>query len=333
MPGCARPRRKSGDARVRPVTSSAVMHLTTPAPAHAAVLTPHLPATHAVLDGDRLVAGLAVAPVRPGTSELTFWVVPEERRRGVATRAVRALCRGAAERLEFVTDITDTVSQRVALNAGFTREAERRGGTLRDGVRCDDVMWSWLPGDSPGPAARPLPDFPFGGLVDGEVTLRPLGPGDVDDLLALNNTPDVRARAIRRHERTRREVQRECDGAASRWLAGQRAELVILVGGEFAGCIGLSNEAIGRQAMVGYSMLPEFRGRGGTTRAVRLLSAWAFEVGVRRLVAGTMTDNVASQRVLEKAGFVREGIERSRFDGPDGTRIDDITHVMFPAPG
>jgi RimJ/RimL family protein N-acetyltransferase len=309
------------------------MRLTTPTPAHAAVLTPHLPATHAVLDGDRLVAGLAVARVRPGTSELTFWVAPEKRRCGVATQAVRALCRGAAERLELVTDITDTVSQRVALNAGFTREAERRGGTLRDGVRCDDVVWSWLPGDSPGPAERPLPDFPDGGLVDGEVTLRPLGPGDVDELLALNNTPDVRARAIRRHERTRQEVERGCDGAESRWLAGQRAELVILVGGEFAGSISLYREEYGGQAMVGYSMLPEFRGRGATTRAVRLLSAWAFEIGVRRLVAGTMTDNVASQRVLEKAGFVREGIQRSRFDGPGGTRVDNVTHVLFPAPG
>jgi RimJ/RimL family protein N-acetyltransferase len=84
--------------------------------------------------------------------------------------------------------------------------------------------------------------------------------------------------------------------------------------------------------MIGYSMLPGFRGRGAATRAVRLLSAWALTTGVKRLVAGTMPDNVASQRVLEKAGFVREGIQRSRFDGPDGTRVDDVMYVLFPAP-
>jgi RimJ/RimL family protein N-acetyltransferase len=133
------------------------MRLTTPNPAHAATLAPHLAATHAVLDGDRLVGGLAVSRPRPGTSELSVWVVPGERRRGVATRAVRALCRAADGRVEAVTAITDTTPQKVALNAGFTRETVRRGGTLRDGARQDDVVWAWLPGDAHGlrcPACR-----------------------------------------------------------------------------------------------------------------------------------------------------------------------------------
>ena len=309
------------------------MHLTTPSPAHAAALTPHLAATHAVLDGDRLVGGLAVSRPRPGTVEPSVWVVPEERRRGVATRAVRALCRDAGERVELVTMITDTTAQRLALNAGFTREAVRRGGTLRDGTRHDDVVWAWLPGDGGGPVRRSLPDLPGGALADGEVALRPLDLTDVDAMLHLGNLPDVRARSLSRHERTRPEIERRCAAVASDWLAGVRAELTILVDGGFAGNISLFNEAFSRQAMVGYSMLPSLRGRGVATRAVRLLSAWAFEIGVRRLMAGTMTDNVASQRVLAKAGFVREGIQRSRFEGPGGTRLDDVTHVLFPAPG
>jgi RimJ/RimL family protein N-acetyltransferase len=316
---------------------SAVMHLRTPTPDQAALLTPHLPAAHsvihAVLDGERLAGGLALSDLRPGTSQLSCWVVPEERRRGVATRAVRALCRATRERLELVTDITDTVSQRVALNAGFTRETVRREGRLRDGVRRDEVVFAWLPGDPPGPAARPLPALPGGALTDGEVSVRPLCPADVDDLLALLNRPDVRARAISRHERTRTEIERRCAAAESEWLAGVRADLTIRVNDEFAGDIGLYNEALSRQAMIGYSMEPGFRGRGVATRAVRLLSAWAFEIGVRRLVAGTMVDNVASQRVLEKAGFVREGIQRSRFVGPDGAGVDDVMHVLFPARG
>jgi len=309
------------------------MHLRTPTPAQAALLAPHLPATHAVLDGRRLVGGLALSGVRPGTSELSCWVVPDERRRGVATRAVRALCRTAAERLELVTDVTDTIAQRVALNAGFTREAVRRQSRLLDGVRHDEVVFARLPGDPPGPAARPLPAFPEDGLSDGEVSLRPLGPADVDDMLSLLNLPDVRARSLSHHVRGRTEIERRCMGAASEWLAGERADLTVRVDGAFAGDIGLYNEAFSGQAMIGYSMVPGFRGRGIATRAVRLLSAWAFEIGVRRLVAGTMADNVASQRVLEKAGFVREGVQRSRFAGADGARQDDVTHVLFPAPG
>lgn len=309
------------------------MHLRTPNPDQTALLAPHLPATYAVLDGERLVGGLALAQVRPGTSDLAFWVVPEERRRGVATRAVRALCGAAGERLELVTDITDTISQRVALNAGFTRESVRRESLLRDGARRDEVVWAWLPGDPPGPAPRPLPSFPEGGLHDGEVSLRALGRSDVDDLLALLNRPDVRARSLSHHERTRSEVDRRCAGAASEWLAGERAHLTIRVEGEFAGEISMYNEAFSGQAMIGYSVQPRFRGRGVATRAVRLLSVWAFDIGVRRLVAGTMLDNVASQRVLEKAGFVREGIQRSRFVGADGAREDDVMHVLFPESG
>lgn len=309
------------------------MRLSPPNPDQAALLAPHLNATHAVFDDDSLVGGLGVSPVRPGTSSLTFWVLPSARRRGVATEAVRALCRETDARLELVTDVADTVPQRVARAAGFSRESVRRGGTVRAGARRDDAVWVWLPGDPSGPASYPLPDLPQNGLRDGEVILRPLGPADADDLHALKNLPDVRARFVRRHERGRVEIERECAGAASAWLAGERADLAVLVDGAFAGSISLYYEAPARQAMVGYSMRPEFRGRGVATRAVRMLSAWAFAAGVRRLVAGTMTDNVASQRVLTKAGFEREGIQRSRFDGPDGERLDDVTHVLFPPPG
>ena len=70
------------------------------------------------------------------------------------------------------------------------------------------------------------------------------------------------------------------------------------------------------QAMIGYSMMPAWRGAGYTTRAVRLLALWAFaETSVARLVAGTLPDNIGSQRVLQKAGFRREGYARSRLPG------------------
>ena len=51
-----------------------------------------------------------------------------------------------------------------------------------------------------------------------------------------------------------------------------------------------------------------------------------------RLVAGTAPDNVASQGVLQAAGFVQEGLARKRLPGADGRRVDDVGHVLF-APG
>jgi RimJ/RimL family protein N-acetyltransferase len=63
---------------------------------------------------------------------------------------------------------------------------------------------------------------------------------------------------------------------------------------------------------------------------VRLVAEWAFSIGIVRLIAGTAPDNLASQRVLERAGFEKEGYQRSRLPGPNGTRIDDIQWALLP---
>jgi RimJ/RimL family protein N-acetyltransferase len=52
------------------------------------------------------------------------------------------------------------------------------------------------------------------------------------------------------------------------------------------------------------------RGRGLMTRAVRLLCDWLFAEGVGRLEVRTHPDNLASQKLAERAGFRREGVER-----------------------
>jgi len=85
------------------------------------------------------------------------------------------------------------------------------------------------------------------------------------------------------------------------------------------------------QAMIGYSQLPAWRGRGYPTRAAQLLSLWVFaETTIARLIAGTLPTNKGSQRVLEKAGFTQEGYLRSRLPGPSNTRTDDIQYVLLP---
>jgi RimJ/RimL family protein N-acetyltransferase len=59
-----------------------------------------------------------------------------------------------------------------------------------------------------------------------------------------------------------------------------------------------------------YMARPEGRGRGLMTRAVRLLCDWLFEEGVGRIEIRTHPENEASQRLAERAGFQREGLER-----------------------
>jgi RimJ/RimL family protein N-acetyltransferase len=63
---------------------------------------------------------------------------------------------------------------------------------------------------------------------------------------------------------------------------------------------------------------------------VELLSLWTFaETSIARLIAGTLPDNLGSQRVLTKAGYKREGYMRSRLPGPNGSRVDDVQFALL----
>ena len=67
-------------------------------------------------------------------------------------------------------------------------------------------------------------------------------------------------------------------------------------------------------AEVGYVIDPAHAGRGYATESLGAVVRHAFEDwGVRKLCACYFLDNPASGRVLEKAGFVREGVRRKQF--------------------
>jgi RimJ/RimL family protein N-acetyltransferase len=300
-------------------------------------------AVHAVADPgtDRVLGAVGLHRYGYGyVGQVGYWVAPWARGRGVATAATRTLARWAfdhgIQRLELQTHIENLASQRVALAAGFQREGVRRGGARRrDGTPADRIVWARLDGDPPGPTARPLPELPGGQLSDGVVTLRPLRADDVEVLYYLHTLPDVVRYSARPVPPSRAEIERRCAHSGARWLAGERADLAIIdaASGEIAGEIGLYyQERPTGQAMVGYSMLPAWRGKGYATRATRLVARWAFDhVGIARLIAGTAPDNLASQKVLERGGFRREGYQRARLPGPDGTRVDDILYARLPA--
>ena len=66
-----------------------------------------------------------------------------------------------------------------------------------------------------------------------------------------------------------------------------------------------------RSAEIGYWLGEEYWGRGIVTAALKGLTAYAVEtLGICRVFALPFTDNPASCRVLEKAGYVREAVLR-----------------------
>lgn len=68
---------------------------------------------------------------------------------------------------------------------------------------------------------------------------------------------------------------------------------------------GLSEEGT---VEIGYGLLPEFWGKGYATEAVTAATEWAAkQPGVKTIEAETEPGNIASQRVLAKAGFVPTG--------------------------
>ena len=72
---------------------------------------------------------------------------------------------------------------------------------------------------------------------------------------------------------------------------------------------------------VGYWLFQEARGRGVATRAVGALVEHAFDNGLIRVEAHVRVGNRASERVLERLGFRREGVRR-RFLRHEGRRVD-----------
>jgi RimJ/RimL family protein N-acetyltransferase len=72
---------------------------------------------------------------------------------------------------------------------------------------------------------------------------------------------------------------------------------------------------------LGYWLFVEARGRGVATRAVRALVEDSHSRGINRVEAHVRIGNVASERVLERAGFEREGVKR-RLLRHGGARVD-----------
>jgi RimJ/RimL family protein N-acetyltransferase len=115
-------------------------------------------------------------------------------------------------------------------------------------------------------------------------------------------------------------------GAGSQFAMEPRA------GGRLAGCVGLKKtDWQARVSEVGYWVAPWARGCGYATEAVQTIGRWLLdELGFERLELVAATGNVASQRVAEKAGFVREGVLRNA-GYIHGGRVDLVMYSLVPS--
>jgi RimJ/RimL family protein N-acetyltransferase len=127
---------------------------------------------------------------------------------------------------------------------------------------------------------------------------------------------------------------------ARAWLARAVSDVpvnhfAIEVDGRLAGGAGLTPHDDERRggAEFGYWLGPAFWGRGIATEAARLLAEHALtRRGLRRLAAHVFARNLASARVLEKCGFVREAVLREAFVERDGTVSDGFLYARLRSP-
>ena len=145
--------------------------------------------------------------------------------------------------------------------------------------------------------------------------LRPWEPTWPDDAL----TRDAFERRVRFQHREWQE------GRSYSFLAFERSSRV-LVGGLLLGNIRRGAQLA---ASLGYWVGQPFARRGYMTAAVQLSIGFAFSsLTLHRIEASCLPDNVASRALLEKLGFVSEGLAR-RYLRIDGAWRDHLLYALL----
>jgi len=171
------------------------------------------------------------------------------------------------------------------------------------------------------PTARPL-----------RIALRPALPADAPLLFRWRGEPTVR-----RHqplaEATLAELRSDLARQRTEELyrgRGDRFQWIVLSEGDPVGWVTLAvanwDHGI---AEIGYALTTAWQGHGIMPVALTQLLAELFsETPLARIEARCSVENVASQRVLERVGFAREGLLRSYFVLGD-ERIDNWLYAVL----
>ena len=100
---------------------------------------------------------------------------------------------------------------------------------------------------------------------------------------------------------------------------------------QYAGNIGLTKELgmYSKRAEIGYFVAKPFWNKGIATKAVSLIVKYGFEkFDIVRIHTGIFSYNKASQRVLEKCGFIKEGVfQKAIFK--NGILYDEVRYAIL----
>jgi len=161
-------------------------------------------------------------------------------------------------------------------------------------------------------------------------------PSDIDgwhrlmsDAKTMYYLPDILTHTIE-------ESRRNLDTAVSEANSADRTKYFFAVEhketGSFIGSAGYtvtSTTPLGKLIGVGYFLLPEYHGLGYMTETLNEIIRFAFEDdGVYRICTGCLKENRASERVMQKCGFIKEAEFKSH-TWHDGRLKDRVEYRLL----
>ena len=158
-----------------------------------------------------------------------------------------------------------------------------------------------------------MDDEPRTRLAIDELVLRPWRGDDAPALLAACQDPEIARWVTIPQPYLPADADAFIAAAATMWRDGTAAPFAITEAttDRLLGAVTRFGPD-GHQATVGLWLVPDARGRGVGTRALRRLAAWTFETtAVIRIDCFIMVGNEPSERMVERAGFRREGVLRA----------------------
>lgn len=171
-------------------------------------------------------------------------------------------------------------------------------------------------------------------LIEGRgFRLRRFSPADTGSLAYHANNANIAVRLQDRfpHPYTEEDARQFIEYARS---AEMESVFAIEVDGEAAGAVGImfQPDVYSQSGELGYWLGEEYWGRGIVSQAVKAMVQHAFgDLRLRRVYARIFSNNIASKRVLEKAGFQFEGMARQAVVKND--RVLDVFHYAILNPG
>jgi RimJ/RimL family protein N-acetyltransferase len=179
-----------------------------------------------------------------------------------------------------------------------------------------------------------MPHEGFTELAGPRVALRRFHLGDVATFVAYRSSEQV-ARfqswdapyPREEGERFIREIARDHPDTAGEWFqfaVGLRATRQLI-----GDCAAMPQAGDPRQCEIGFTIAPDYQGRGYATEAVRLLLNYLFtERGKHRITAYCDPRNAASVALLERLGMRREGHLRES-TWAKGQWTDDLVYGLL----